>query len=237
MRCFVNGHVLTKISVQEDTFYFLITTTLSPFIKISIPSGLCVIVACLMASFSLSAQDAVLPGATDSLKSVSTKPFEVTLTYDFYDCGGQLVSMAEINGQPPFFWYELDSLGRRVSNDTWINPRLQQLKDETLYLVEDAWQRRDTIYISFDQTVELHGLHPNPFRENFAILYTADISIPIEATIFDLTGKALEQRSFILDTEKQQLFFNPQQWPKGTYILKLQSACFNETMKLVYMGE
>ncbi|MCB0823590.1 MAG: T9SS type A sorting domain-containing protein [Bacteroidales bacterium] len=173
----------------------------------------------------------------DTLKSAKTTPFEVKLNYDFYDCGGQLVSIAQINGQPPFFWYELDSLGKRVNNKTWINPKPQQLNNETLYLVEDAWQRRDTIYISFDQSVEFYGLHPNPFKENFAILYDADISLPVHATIFDLTGKYIEERNFVLDTEKNALFFNPGLWPKGTYILKLQSRCFNQTMKVVYMGE
>lgn len=174
---------------------------------------------------------------SDSLKSVETKPFEVKLTYDFYDCGGQLMEVAEINGQPPFFWYELDSLGKRVSNETWINPKLQQLNDETLYLVEDAWQRQDTIYISFDQSIEFFGLHPNPFKSDFAILYKADVPVAVHVTIFDLTGKAIEDRNFILETDKNKLKFNPQNWPKGTYILKLQSRCFNETKKVVYMGE
>ena len=173
----------------------------------------------------------------DSSKSLATKPFQVILAYDYYDCGGQLVKMAEINGQPPFFWYELDSLGKRVSNETWVNPKLQQLRDETLYLVEDAWQRRDTIYISFDKSVTFYGLHPNPFKENFAILYDADIPLAVNAVIYNLAGKPLEERIFLLDTEKDQLFFNPQGWPKGTYILKLQSRCFSETMKVVYMGE
>ena len=173
----------------------------------------------------------------DTLKSSQTKPFEVALKYDYHDCGGQLVGLAQVNGQPPFFWYELDSLGKRVSNDTWINPKLNQLKDETLYLVEDAWQRKDTIFISFDQSIEFYGLHPNPFKENFAILYNADVSIPVHATIYDLTGKPIEERNFRLDTEKESLLFNPELWPKGTYILKLQSRCFNETMKVVYMGK
>jgi hypothetical protein len=188
-----------------------------------------------MVSVCSSAQDKAFPEENDSLKSVSTKPFEVTLTYDFYDCGGQLISIAEINGQPPFFWYELDSLGFRIN--TWVNPKMQQLKDETLYLVEDAWQRRDTIYIAFNHSVRLEGLHPNPFRENFAIVYEADIPILVNVKIFDLTGRPIDDRSFMLDTEKQQMNFNPLNWSKGTYILRLQSACFNETMKLVYMGE
>ena len=136
----------------------------------------------------------------DNLKDAADKEFEIEVIYQGSECNASLSSLEVFNARLPLTFYELDGTGARVH--VLFNPELDQLKNNTTYLVEDYSLHTDTIHILFDKKVRIEKIFPNPGSGHFRIAYTTMDTSDLTIEIFTITGKQIYKRNGDLFTGK-----------------------------------
>ena len=179
----------------------------------------------------------IFPDNTLLLKGYTLIPedqeFEINAEYSGSDCDGKLTSFSFINAQFPLTWHELDNKGNIVRSD--LNLPIEELKNNTNYLVEDKTKHTDTVFIQFDQSIRINKIYPNPATEFTWIEFNTHNELEILILLFDLSGKLLSKIETTVNQEENRALLKMSDLSKGLYLLKIKAHCINETRKVVYL--
>jgi len=78
------------------------------------------------------------------------------------------------------------------------------------------------------------NVYPNPSYGNFTIAFLAPVSEKISLKLYDVNGKEIETIAYAFFKKgKHTISFQPKNFPQGVYYLKLQTAYYLKTKKIV----
>ena len=161
--------------------------------------------------------------------------FEINAEYSGSDCDGKLTSFSVVNAQFPLTWHELDQDGNIIRSD--LNLTIEDLRNNTTYIVEDKTKHTDTVYIQMDRSVGINKIFPNPATEFIWIEFRTRNELEVFIQIFDLNGKLLFKNESVVNQEENKILLNMPNLEKGLYLIKIKAHCIDETKKVIYLDQ
>jgi hypothetical protein len=159
--------------------------------------------------------------------------FEINAEYSGSDCDGKLTSLSVVNAQFPLTWHELDQNGNIIRSD--INLPLENLRNNTTYLVEDKTNHTDTVFIQFDRSIRINKIFPNPVVKSTQIEFNTQDELQVSLKLYDLNGKLIALFEDHANPENHKISWDIPELSKGIYLLKIKAHCIDETRKLILL--
>ncbi|MCD4730905.1 MAG: T9SS type A sorting domain-containing protein [Bacteroidales bacterium] len=161
--------------------------------------------------------------------------FEINAEYSGSDCDGKLTSFSVVNAQFPLTWHELDQDGNIIRSD--LNLTIEDLRNNTTYIVEDKTKHTDTVFIQLDRSVGINKIFPNPAIEFIWIEFRTRSELEVFIQIFDLNGKLLLKKEAVASQKENNVLLNMPDLEKGLYLVKVKAHCIDETRKVIYLDQ
>jgi hypothetical protein len=165
---------------------------------------------------------------------IKEEVFSLEAVYSGSECDGQLVSFEFHHAFFPLTWHELNEKNEIVQSTKDLP--LESLKDQTTYVVEDARQYTDTVFVQHNISSRINNLFPNPTNGEIFLDIESTIEETIEVKLIETSGRIISSFILIASPESEPFRIDLSNLEKGIYLLNLNSQCIKETLKVLNRG-
>ena len=160
--------------------------------------------------------------------------FSLEAVYGGSECNGRLTSFLFTNAHFPLTWHELDEKGSIVRSDQSLP--LEELKDNTLYIVEDKFQFTDTIMIRLQRKIGFQSIYPNPARDEVMLKIETYEPLSVRIGFSDMHGRRISDRTHSI-APGDLIELPLEGLSRGIYLLDLRGRCIAESKKLIILPD
>ncbi len=148
------------------------------------------------------------------------------------DCPGEMKQLMATDFEEPLEWYRLDRPGQLLGVEAVLE--VAQEIDTIGYYAIDACGQSDTLWI--EQAFQDVGLYPNPaIGETQVVLAGTAQETVAWIRVYDASGRWMEDFRFDLEEGYGRQRLDLQQYASGTYLLQVESGCWQHVEKLVVL--
>ena len=165
---------------------------------------------------------------------IKEEVFSIEAIYSGSECAAQLISFEFQNAFFPLTWHELNDKYEIVSSTK--NLAVENLKDQTTYVVEDANQFTDTVIIQHNISSRIKNLFPNPTNGEIFLDIETTVEETVEVKLIETSGRIVSSLILNVTPESQPFSIDLANLEKGIYLLNVNSQCIKETLKVLHRG-